>query len=883
MKLRLSNLVVLLAVLALVGCRRQVATHVEKRENRLSKTTDVDVAAWLKLSRPELVKIIDEWTTTLENDRQAVRHSHDATDLLPRLCPPVRFPVFQEAVYSSDAGFSLPPYLKPGKTDAAVALHLARFGDCEAALKLVPPADEQLKKQVEELRYEKNYPIEWSRLVGLVLSESQLKLAGGDIPAASRLVLVHKQLRDLLDARAAKGPLGEVLLSSGRRALSLAAKAWHEPARKMEPLAEDVDAALVEWGSTTGPMPALRPGATWETIAATVAQPLKGKVICIRKREELARALDLMAYPIPTDALTALTVFLDKQDRLAEIQFTYRSKIEDVYPGPAHLAYHLEEHGATPKSRSVEASLYQQSYVAGGLSFEAWRTNRSNALGGWVRVRDADKPLKSMRAHDLRVVGPIDLERGFEANRLALSPGRPGPSVILTEGAALKKLGEGLSLPVPAGAVMRRESAHDLLAEVRLSWPAEQAARALEGLLPALWSAFGNAEMSAAEETKGAFLAFTWKDDRTQAQLVLPFDDKEAILTIRDRRSKDSLVQREADARKREESERKARLAAGKPDVRLPRSPGTVNDFSLEGLKLGQSKSEAEAVLPTGKSCRRKDFADGVSVVVLSEPLRGSAYWARQIVLRYAEDKLSEVRLRYQEVGGTRHKGESLLEQLSAGKAGAPEPIPPSWNGLWTGVPRPGKLVAVRWQDDLTIRTYQRDAGGSEVILTDRTVDPGKSQGPLAFVTAGVKGCRVGDAKEVVHAALKQPVALSGGADVHRQPANSPYEMILVWYAGGKVSRLVAVYRLRPGTKEEDVTAALGKAWGQDAAGLGALRRQEGERGRVLGSYFWHDDLTRVEAFVQNDDQGPRLMMEWRNWTQGQTATASAAVVESGR
>jgi hypothetical protein len=587
--------------------------------------------------------------------------------------------------------------------------------------------------------------------------------------------------------------------------------------------------------------------------------------------------VDLLAYPIPTEALAVLTVFLDQRDRLAEIQFTYRSKIEDVYPEPAHLAYYLEEDGLTVKSRAVESSLYHQDYVGAGLSFEAWRTNRSNALGGWVRIRAESKPAGTVGSGSLRVFGPVDLDRGFETNRLALVPRKAGSSVIVTDRETLKRLGKGVGLPAPAGAVLQRESNHDLLAEFRLSWVPEQSPRALEGLLPGLWSALGNAEVAAQEANDGAFLAFTWQDDQTQAQLVLPFDDREATLTIRDSRGKDSLAQRAVAVRRREQAERKARLEAGKPHVRLLRSPGVVNDFSLEGLKLGQSRSEAETVLPTGRSYRRKEFDGGVSIVILSNPLRGSAFWARQIILRYHGDRVVEVRLRYQEGLEPARKGETLLEQLTAGKAAAPETVVATWSGLWAGLPRPGKVAEVRWQDDLTVRTYQRDAGGSEVVLTDRAlVDTGKTLGPLAFIPAGLPGCRLGDTKERVRTALKEPAAVSAGADIHRQPAGSPYEMLLVWYVESKVSRLIAIHRTRPGTQERDIVAALSQAWGHDVAGLGTIRRQEGERGRILGSYFWHDDQTRVEAFVQSDDQGARLMTEWRTWTPARAAETAA-------
>ncbi len=901
MTIRFPHMALFLAVLALAGCGKKAVVTAKKvdpfskatgskpksgkktvvtakkLDPGLLATTDVDVAAWLKLSRPELAKLSDEWSATVKNDQQAARNSPDAVDLLPRLAPPVRVPVFREAVFSAESGLSLPPYLQPGARDARVALHLARFGDHEAAIKLAPPGDTELRKQIDELRCEQNYPVEWSRLVGLVLASSQLKLASGDAASASRLAVVHKQLRDLLDARAAEGPLGEVLLPAGRRALSLAAKTWREKGRKEDAFADAIDSLLADWRPLPGPKPALQPGATREAISATFRRPISGKVHNVHKREDMARALDLMGYPIPTDALAVLSVFLDSHDRLAEIQFTYRSKIDDVYPEPVNLAYHLEEDGLSAKSPSAETSLYGRSYVGAGLSFEAWRTNRSDALGGWVRIRSAEKPAATPGSHERRVFGPLHLDRSFESNRLALVPKRSGTRFLVTDRATLKRLSEGLHLPVPTGALMQRETGHDLLAELRLVWSPDLTARALEELLPALWSAFGNAEVAAREETTGACLAFTWQDERTVAQLALPFDDKEASLTIRDKGGKDALAQRIVAAGQRDQAERKARLESNKPDVRLPRSPGAVNDFSLEGLRLGQSRSEAEAALPGGKSYRRKDFDGGSSVVVLSEPLKGSVYWAGQIILRYNGDRLAEVRLRYQEGLAPARKGETLLEHLSAGKAGAPESVAASWDGLWAGLPRRGKTVAVRWQDDLTVRTYQRDGSGAEVVLTDRApADAGKPLAPLAFIPAGVGGCRLGDTKEQVRTALKAPAATSGGADVHRQPADGPYEMVLVWYVDGKVSRILAVHRVRPGMQEKDVAAALSQAWGHDVAALGMVRRQEGEHGRVLGSYFWHDDRTRVETFVQNDDQGVRLMTEWKPWTRGETATASA-------
>ena len=164
------------------------------------------------------------------------------------------------------------------------------------------------------------------------------------------------------------------------------------------------------------------------------------------------------------------------------------------------------------------------------------------------------------------------------------------------------------------------------------------------------------------------------------------------------------------------------------------------------------------------------------------------------------------------------------------------------------------------------------------MVWTDRGKDDAGLP-PLAFVKSGVAGCKLGDTQEAVRALLKAPVSTSRGADVHRQPASSPYEMALVWYENGKVSRIVAVHRVRPGEEDRDVAPALRKVWGSNIDELGEIRREGGQHGQISGSYYWHDDCTRVETFVQTTDQGARLMTDIRAWSakDGKPAAASLA------
>jgi hypothetical protein len=143
---------VLLALVGLAGCSRTTPDAApEDTETRLGDKIDVSLADWLKLSRAELAKKAEETAVTVAKQQEWARTHEHAVELLPQLHPGASVPVFQEAKFSA-AGLSLPPYLKEGSPDAAAALHLARFGDHEAAVKLGAPAD-----RLEALRAERNY------------------------------------------------------------------------------------------------------------------------------------------------------------------------------------------------------------------------------------------------------------------------------------------------------------------------------------------------------------------------------------------------------------------------------------------------------------------------------------------------------------------------------------------------------------------------------------------------------------------------------------------------------------------------------------------------------------------------------------------------------
>src|SRR5262249_49171703 len=136
--------------------------------------------------------------------------------LVPHVRLPLAVPVLREAKYSAKAGISLPPYAPEDLRDSGLALHLARYGDVEAARQLVDPADAATLARIEACRCERNYPVEWTRLTGLMLHVAEVRLANADVDGGTELLVLHRQLRTLLDARAAQGPLGALLLGHGR-------------------------------------------------------------------------------------------------------------------------------------------------------------------------------------------------------------------------------------------------------------------------------------------------------------------------------------------------------------------------------------------------------------------------------------------------------------------------------------------------------------------------------------------------------------------------------------------------------------------------------------------------------------------------------------------
>jgi len=854
---------VLLLVALVPGCGQEVEDDTppatpEDPPERLGDSIDVSLSDLLGKPRGELAALVDDWGGRAQAQEQFRRERRLELALLPGARCPLIVPVLREARFAPEAGLSLPPYVAEGTSDSDLAVHLARYGDDEAARKLVDPADTEARRRIDDYRCERTYPVEWARLAGLMLHVAQVRLAQGDTDAATELVVLHRQLKEVLDPTASRGPLGAALLSPGRQALAQAAAAWRG-AKRTALLAEDVEAALGAWGETPVAPPAVAPGIGRAEVARLLRSPGQGRVIAALTT---ARGLDLLDLPLPPEGAQALLAFFDTSDRLSEVLVTYRPGVAALYPGPRDLANHLEQRGVAGKE-SKAPGLVIRSYPAGGFTCEAVVVSRGNPIGAFARFA-GEKSASGVLPRDF---GAAHLDRGFEQNRLRLAPEQSGAALRTERPAALAQLKGPLRRVKLAGAVVERAGDEDATARVLLRYATDAGATVHETALR-LWAEGGPARITGQEDESGGHLVLAWEDGRTRLTMRWPYANGEALELEAEDVSGTDAARRAADAAALDRQERKARLAAGSPLTRLP------SFLDYEGVRLGSSRAQVEQALPRGESVVKRNVAGGILVTLTGEAPKGSPHVARQSFVRFdADGKVIELRTRYGEGAAGGNWSQALLNGLKR-RCGAAAELPGPWTLVWADLPARKPAALYRWEDDVAVLTCQRDAWGVEVTLRDAS-GPDPSLAPLPppeFLPHGPAGEVALGARrdEVLRAAGDKPRTLADGALVVAPRTAAPYDTLLVYLDGDRATRIVARYAQAapPKAKPAQLTKLLTEAWGRDARGLGWPARQDVPDGQGLQGLGWHDESTQVRLFWQEAENGPpRLYAEWKELT----------------
>jgi hypothetical protein len=867
---------VVLAALGFVGCGggSEPPPPEASDQPRLAESIDVNIADWLDKPRVELAEKCEDKTKFLHDHLIADRSTKDTAELLPDLKPAVTTPVFRTAAFSKARGVSVPPYLADDGNDREIAWHLARFGDVDAAKKVAGPADPDFLAKLEQMRCGRNYPVEWTRLVAMELYDAEMRLARKELDGADELVHIHRQLNKVLDAKAKAGPLGAALLPAGRRALALAAPALRQAPFNHGPLADDIEAALGEWKDLPTPQLGLAVGADKKDVGRIFRRSPQGRIFAASTNNDILRVLDLASLPIPGEDVDGVVAFLDGQGRLSEILAHYHGNTRQNFPRPSNLAQRLVDCGGDETQLAELPGVLRQTFRAGGHAYQVSVfkdvSSGSAATSAIVRVGGANGSLaEPALPASPRDLGAVNLDRSFDQNRLSLDATlKPGAGFLETSReSAITRIQQPARDPRPVNVALTREGETDLLASVAVRWTPGVNKEAMTRLALPMWAAYGGSRIEGVEDSKGGHIAFIWENDTTSYTLRLPFAEvNPPEFVAADRRTGSAAAKRLETVAAFDQAQRDARIKAGNPLRRLDRWLYERDVF------LGMSKSDALLRLPKSqKKYRQTNTADGVSLLFLESPDQAAPYSPRQMWVRFGPgDRVAEIRVRYVEGPAKPSKEKpALFDWLRREPQGEPEAQPSAWANLWNDLPKKGTPVRYCWRDDVTVLTYERDAGGSEVTLRDRPLDQpdGVRLPPLQYCARGVENCHLGDARADVlkHWPEKETQTAPDGGLMLSQPKTSTYDLLVVWFDNDKVSRVVARHR-SAGATYNDVPRLLQEVWSRDVDTLGVIRRQDLPSGQLLQGYGWHDDKTRVRIFGQDSEEGPRLMTEWRDW-----------------
>jgi hypothetical protein len=867
MKKYIFSLVAVVFALLPAGCSSPTLPAEEIRDkplaSRLGDSIDISLAELLTKPRAELAGMATEYATRIQMQEQGRREGRLPFGLIPKLRLPLAVPVLREAQYSARAGFSLPPYLEEGKKDSGLAIHVARHGDSEAAAHLVEPGDAETSRQIQASRFEQNYPVEWTRLVGLLLHVAQMRLATGDVEGGTELVVLHRQLRAVLDPKAAQGTLGAVLLPRGRETLARAAAAWRAD-KKLE-LAAQADAALADWGD----VPAL-------TLPFQVGTPRAAFTRLLRSSGEgrtlaapsIARAFDLLTLPFPDDGAKAVIACFDDADRLAELVITYRTGFGESFPEPALLALLLEERPLQGEDGSRDAGVRRRSYHLGVADCAVSVVDHGAGVGAIVQLGGVKE--SSTKPKLTRDFGGANLDGTFEQTRMRLTPEQRGATGVTIRGKALTQIRNPLPALQPVEAELRREKGQNLASALVLRYAVDAGGPpALHKLALPLWTTYGPAQFQGVSDNGGGHLVLIWEDSRTRYMLRSPYDtDQPVEFEIADRQGPAS-AERETAAAALERREREQRLKMGKPLVRIARYLEPMQ------IELGMRRSQVLQLLPPGQAVVKREIPGGLAITFRGEPVRTDPFVLRQMFIRFDNSgRVVEMRARYLD-GPDAGQGRWMTDLLTKIKkrAGAPAQGPSPWVNLWNDLPpqKPDPLLC-RWHDDITALVYQRDAAGVELALRDRAGEREVTpvMPPLEYLPRGPAKVQLGvKRKELLKSwSITKPVITEDGALVLRPPQSSPFDALLVWFDNHDQATRIVARHVPNGVNLASAaqwSQAILDAWNRELATLGWHRRQDLTANEVLQSLGWHDDRTRVRIFWQESDTGPpRLYTEWK-------------------
>jgi hypothetical protein len=805
-------------------------------------TQVIDLEELRKLPRAELAQRCVDLETTIRRQEQFHREGKLTYTLLPHAQLPMVLPIFRDATFLPERGVTLPPYLKPDAHDGAVAIHVARYGDVEGAKRIAPPNDAAIDQRIRDAAGSKDYPLEWTRLVALILHSNQIALAIDNKDGAKNLIAVHRQLRTVLDDTAKSGPLGVALLGRGLGTLKQAAAAWKAAHR--EDLVQTINDSLREFGEL--PRYAVDIPASFESLDKLFAvKPGPNAVIAVSP----ARVADLLNLFVPTTEADTCVAFPTADGKTSEILFTYRPLLFG-FNQPQQFVEPIEELTAGESSDAGDCP--SRVWKVGDAKLDVTLTNRHPTLGGLVRLY---RPGTERTVELPRDFGPVHLDRSFEQNRRLTTWPKRGDTLLLV-GPAAAALGNPVPTRTVAGAILQREPKHDLISTVTFEF-AENPNDSLPAagtIARPLFESAGQPHFAFGPVGVGS-IDLVWSNGKTTYKLGFPYAREKAVhLTATDAKNAELAVRVAASVEK-DRQDRLQRIAAQNALSIVPRQ--------LDGIRLGMTRAEFQKALPKSPQLFERDIPGGVMAAYVGPAAGGDAV-AREWFARFDGDKLAEVRVRYTDAPGI--KAGSFARKIESLKAKLGEPeITAGTNAWWSDLPKRGNPVTYSWHDDVTLLTAQHEPHGIEVVLRDCPPDhpAGTPLPAIEYLGRGTAQVKLGMAKDELVKLGGQSV--DGGGFLVDPAKDDPFSGILAWVENGKVTRIVARHKVNlPGKGDQQASKLLLDQWSRDSRTVGWPNRQDAA-GPHLQSLASRDDRTRYRLFWADDQGRTGVFSEWKD------------------
>jgi hypothetical protein len=490
-------------------------------------------------------------------------------------------------------------------------------------------------------------------------------------------------------------------------------------------------------------------------------------------------------------------------------------------------------------------------------------------IGGLVTFMRSDDSTKGNGSSGSWATAPRDfgvvhLDRSFEQNRLRLAPEQRGDAVQSKRAEALSQIKNALGATPPSQILVQRDKGQEAVARIVLRYERDQVSAPLEKLALSLWQGSGPSQFEEVDDKESGYLALVWQDRKTRLTLKLPHSESLPLELVAENASAASIGSTGSGSTFDQE-ERRARIKAGRPSTRLPRE--------LEGLRLGQPKNEAVAALPQTSGLVTREIPVGLIATLAGDAPKTASSMVRQVILRFDEkDKLAEASIRYQRgpAANVATWSEALLKSWK--KVGGAPLVSTSASGLlWSDLdPNAGSLKAYSWQDDSTRLTFQTDGATADILLLDCPLEhaDGTPLPPLAFLPRGPEKSALSTTREDLLKAwqVTKPVTAPKVDLVLYPPKKSPYDVLMIWFEGDRVARILARHRLAgPANDKTSSSQLVTDAWGRELRSFGWPGHSDFGPDQQLGSMGNHDDRTRVRVYSQTSEAGqPRVYTEWK-------------------